>query len=366
VLARLSTRDVRNLAPLDLELSPAGVAVVGDNGHGKTNLLEAIAYLNLLRSMRGSRDGDVIGFGAEACLVRGQTGGPAARTITVAIDRASRSKRVTVDGVESRRLADALGTVPSVLVSPSDVALIAGGPGERRRYLDVLLALTDGHYLQALTRYRGALERRNAALRRGGGAAADEAAVWEPALARYGAVVVVARAAWVATWGDRVAERCAALGERQPVAVSYRSALAAVAGGGAAAVETALGEALARRRGHDVVRGVTHDGPHRDDLVLTLDGRELRAFGSSGQQRTAAIALRMAEAETWRAHLGAPPLFLLDDPFAELDADRSRRILASLESAGLGQVVLVVPRDEDIPSAFTGLERRRMRQGVLT
>ncbi|MCU0650035.1 MAG: DNA replication and repair protein RecF [Gemmatimonadaceae bacterium] len=367
MLATLVARDFRNLAPLELRLAPQGLAVVGDNGHGKTNLLEAIAYANLLRSIRGTRDVDVIRFGAPSCDLRAERGGDDARaTITIGIDRATRTKRVRVDGVETRRLASALGTIPSVLVSPSDVALIAGGPAERRRYLDVLLALTDATYLHALTRYRAALERRNGALRRGAHADLDEVASWEPALAHHGGQLVAARARWVATWASRFAERCEALGEETPVALSYRTSIGETADITATHAREALAAALAARRAHDVRRALTHDGPHRDELVIVLGERELRAFGSSGQQRTAAIALRMCEAATWRGHLGHPPLFLLDDPFAELDAGRARRILESFEAAGLGQVVLVVPREVDIPEAFTRLDRARMQHGVLS
>ena len=113
-------------------------------------------------------------------------------------------------------------------------------------------------------------------------------------------------------------------------------------------------------------RGLTHAGPHRDDLALTLDGRELRAFGSAGQQRTAAIALRLLEAETLDQRLGAAPLFLLDDPFAELDVRRSARILELLAEQGMGQTLLTVPRESDIPPALTGLARWRIAAGVVT
>jgi len=123
--------------------------------------------------------------------------------------------------------------------------------------------------------------------------------------------------------------------------------------------------ALESKRGLDLRRGLTHAGPHRDDLALTLDGRELRAFGSAGQQRTAAIALRLLEGETLRERLGAAPLLLLDDPFAELDARRSARILELLAEQGMGQTLLTVPREGDIPPALTQLARWRIADGVL-
>jgi DNA replication and repair protein RecF len=136
-------------------------------------------------------------------------------------------------------------------------------------------------------------------------------------------------------------------------------------------VAAALLDALAAKRALDVRRGVTHAGPHRDDLELTLAGaegtpRELRGFASAGQQRTAAIALRILEGETLRDACGAAPVFLLDDPFAELDVRRSGRILALLADTGLGQTILAVPRESDIPPELTRLERWRIADGVLT
>nr|MBA3405161.1 DNA replication and repair protein RecF [Gemmatimonadaceae bacterium] len=128
---------------------------------------------------------------------------------------------------------------------------------------------------------------------------------------------------------------------------------------------SALAESFEKQRRMDIKRGLTHSGPHRDDLALTLNGRELRLFGSAGQQRTAAIALRMLESATLREARGIEPMLLLDDPFAELDARRSARILALLRSEGLGQTLLVVPRESDIPSELLDLERRWIHGGVV-
>jgi DNA replication and repair protein RecF len=130
--------------------------------------------------------------------------------------------------------------------------------------------------------------------------------------------------------------------------------------------EEQLARALGAQRANDIRRGLTHAGPHRDDLELTLGGRELRLFGSGGQQRTAAIALRMLEGATLRTRFGAEPLLLLDDPFAELDARRSSRILELLRDAGLGQTILAVPRSSDIPPELTRLDRWRVSAGELS
>lgn len=366
--ARLSTlvvRDFRNIAHAEVALPAEGIAVVGENGQGKTNLVEAIAYLRLLRSFRGARDRDLIRHGAPAFHLAAAVRACAAHRVSAAVDRAGR-KRITLDGGEPERLTDALDALPSVSFSPRDVDLVTGAPAERRRYLDITLALTSAPYLHALRHYRGALARRNAALReaaRGGRAsreAAGTAAVWEPALAEHGAVLVRARRAWVAEHAGAFQAQCGAIGERAVASLGY-------AGSAAASDDPreALRAQLERQREQDLRRGLTHAGPHRDDLTLTLDGHDLRGVGSAGQQRTAAIVLRMLEAATHRDATGTTPLLLLDDPFAELDRRRTARILDLLGGIGAGQCVLCVPREDEIPAHFTRLARWRVQDGAF-
>ena len=383
-LRRLTVRDFRNLERVDLAVPPDGLTIVGENGHGKTNLLESVYYLELLRSVRGARDADLVRFGANGFHVAAEVAVPAGeagtaradrvlvREVGVGFERATKRKRVRIDGAEVPRLSDALGAVPSVIFSPGDVVLVAGSPSERRRYLDVALALTSRRYLSALQAYRGALVRRNAALRDAlrSGRGEGRASVWEPQLAEHGAVLWTERRRWVRQHAEAFAQLCAAIGERSPMRLRYATALdvPAVATDDEAvpAAREALERALADKRPLDLKRGLTHAGPHRDDLELAMGGRDLRLFGSAGQQRTAAIALRMLEAATLRDHVGSAPLFLLDDPFAELDARRAHRILALLGDAGLGQVLLVVPRASDVPAELTRLPRAGIQDGVLS
>ncbi len=365
-LTHLSVRDFRNLARVELAPPPAGLVVIGENGQGKTNLLEAIYYLQILRSSRGARDQDLVRFGAEAFHIGATVDTDTCHEIGAGFERAGKRKRVRLDGDIPERMSDALGALPSVMFSPADVELISGSPTVRRRFLDIMLALTARGYLASLQRYRGALARRNAALRdalrsgRGSASSVASVAVWEAPLAEHGAVLWAERRAWVSSAEERFGTFCAEIGETAPVRVRYASSIPWASDGA-----TALAAALEERRPHDLRRGLTHVGPHRDDLVVTLDGRDLRVFGSGGQQRTAAIALRMLEAATFRERTGRAPLFLLDDPFAELDARRSARILGMLQRHGLGQTMLVVPRESDIPPELTTLERMRMDAGEL-
>ena len=339
-LGRLVARGFRNLAPLDLAIPPQGVALLGPNGAGKTNLLEAVAYPVLFRSFRGAADAEVARFGGNGFHVAvhfgaAEPGRQAAATWTAA----TRTKRITVDDAPIRTLAEAAGRWLTVAFLPTDTGLAAGAPGERRGFLDRMLALADAGYLRALARYRQALARRNAALRRGEVASA---AAFEAALAGAGAVVVAARRAWVARMGEAFAREFAGLGEALPVGLAY-------AGDEALADEGAWPARFAAARERDRQRGMTTVGPHRDDLRLLLGGRALGTYGSTGQQRSAAIALKLLELETLAAARGEQPALILDDVFAELDQERQTRLARRLTAGGVRQALLSSPRREEIP-----------------
>jgi len=363
-IATLAFRDFRNFAQLALTLPESGMAIIGDNGQGKTNLLEGVYYFSLLRSVRGARDTDVVRFDAPGFFIEAAMRTPEYHTMAIGFERTGKRKRVRRDGVVLDRLSDALGALPAVMFSPTDVELVAGSPSARRRFLDIMLALSSRGYLGALQQYRAALERRNSALReaaRRGQAVGAAIEVWERPLAEHGAMLVRSRRAWVRQVTKRFAERCEAIGERARTELRYETTVDP----NAESLDLALSEALAARRASDLRHGLTQVGPHRDDLVMLLEGRELRTFGSAGQQRTAAIALRTLEAETLRDARGASPVFLLDDPFAELDQRRASRVLQLLREIGLGQTLLAVPREGDIPSGLLELPRYRVTGGTV-
>jgi DNA replication and repair protein RecF len=355
-VVRIEARGFRNLTCLDLALPPAGAVFLGPNGHGKTNLLELLYYPVLFRSFRGARDAELVRFGDETFFVRLTLAGDSSPDTTIEAGFAAdgRRKRVAVDGLETSRVTDALGAWLAVAFQPADVGLVSGGAGERRRYLDRVLSLASAGYLRALREYRGALDQRNAALRQRQG---EIAWAFDPVLARAGAELVAHRLRWAAEYGPAWAAACAALGEPAPVELRYRGR-AELADAGAWA------GALSTHRHRDLTQGATTVGPHRDDLTLLLDGVPLRVAGSTGQQRTAAIALKLCERDTIRSERGTDPALLLDDVFAELDRDRQDRLAARLDLGGPAQVFVTAPRRDELPPGLD-LEPMGVRGGAV-
>lgn len=353
-LERLIARGFRNLDDLDRELPAAGVALVGPNGQGKTNLLEALYYPVLFRSLRGAPDPEVARFGGRGLHVEAHVAGAQGGVVAATFTLAGRKKRITVRGEEIGRLADAIGSWLAVAFLPVDVGLAGGPAAERRGFLDRLLALADRRYYMALARYRAALAQRNTALRQ---ERPELARAFDGVLADAGAVVVGARLRWVEQAAARFAAELDALGQAGAVCLRYhgRAELA-----DAEAWVAALDQSAARDR----ARGATAVGPHRDDLVLELGGRPLRSVGSTGQQRTAAVALKLLELETLAAARGTEPALLLDDVFAELDIERQRRLARRLGAGPARQVFVTAPRADELPPAID-LETWRVEDGKV-
>jgi DNA replication and repair protein RecF len=342
---RITARGFRNLADLDLQLPAAGAAVLGPNGHGKTSLIELLAYPVLWRSVRCSADADLVQFGAEAFHFRIDfEAADRPRTVEAGYLKAGRRKRLLVDGEEQRRLGSAIGHWTAVTFLPTDLALIQGPATERRRYLDQLLSLAHPAYLGHLSRYRAALAQRNAALRQGQFALAE---AFGPALGRHGAELVRARAEWTAGTAEAFAMECAGLGETAGAHLEYRGRMDL-------ADPDAWAAALRGAWPRDQQLRATSVGPHRDDLLVAVGGRPARDFASTGQQRTAAIGLRLCELTTLAAARGDQPVLLLDDVFAELDDDRQERLAARLTAADqpARQVFVTAPRRDELPDGM--------------
>jgi len=371
-LSELSLRHFRNLRNQELELPSEGVALIGDNAQGKSNFLEAIYYLETLRSFRGARDAQMVSFGDDVFRVVGTTQGgadePRGAQIAAAFQKKGKRKKVSIDGVEPDRLTDALGHFSAVIFSPADVDLVSGGPSERRRFLDIVLALNEPGYVGALSDYKKILIRRNAALK--ARQPTSLVSVWDQGLVRAGAEVMVARRDWIMTRADAFDDYYARVSGGRRARMTYRPNVQLDDTTNVEAAQEAFREALLGARDREERRGVTLVGPHRDDLRLHLcdEGEELdlRDYGSGGQRRTAALALRLVEAMTIRERRSRRPMILLDDVFAELDGGRSERILELMEGEDTGQVVLTAPKEADVRLRRDALPRWRIQGGEIT
>ncbi|MCH7718344.1 MAG: DNA replication/repair protein RecF [Chloroflexi bacterium] len=350
----LSLTNFRNYRRQEMTLGQGPSLLLGDNAQGKSNLVEALFLLATTRSERAQTDGELIHWDALGdpqpvarvtaqverregplqleVIVAARAQGPDAATARTR-GRVLASKRLRVNGV-ARRQQDMVGQLTAVLFTTRDLELIDGAPSERRRFLDVTLSQLDPAYLQALQRYGKVITQRNALLRRiqDGAASPDELTFWDGELARDGGALLQQRSVAVAALAEHAREAHRRLsGGQEELTVTYQPRLEGWDGSPSGAQpEAALQEALAAGRRRDIAAGVTLTGPHRDDLTFALNGVAAASFASRGQQRTAALALRLAEARFMAERKGDLPVVLLDDVLSELDENRRHAVLASL------------------------------------
>lgn len=337
----LRLEDFRNYDRLQLDLERGLNFFVGPNGSGKTSVLEAVSYLSVARSLRGASDNEVVRWGRSGFGVGADCGGEgSSRTIVLRYEKGA-GKSVTIDGEAVGRLADLLGIVRVAWFSPEDTWITKGGPGERRRFLDMALCQLDPVYLNELSSYRRALRQRNEALLSW---APDEESdrivnVWTERLKSHGSVVIARRLGFLPRLRDEVARFHREIsGGGDEIDIRYRSGALERCGGesgDAALEETAerFERALAAVEADERRRGFTLVGPHRDDLEVRLSGRVLRTFGSQGQHRTAAIALKLGEASVLDAG-GGGVVVLLDDILSELDDERGSALVGIVSEFG--------------------------------
>lgn len=320
--------DFRSYHDAALTFAPGLTAVVGSNGEGKTNLVEAIAFLATTSSFRGAPNDAMVRVGAEQAVVRA-TAEREQRSLLIEAELAVTGRtRVQVNRQRLARSKDLLGALRVSVFSPDDLELVKGGPAERRRFLDDLLVALHPRNDQLRSDLDRVLKQRNALLRQAGGRLTDEVT------------------ATLDVWDDRLAAAGDAIGQARTALVdSLRGGLAGsyqVVAGTDVAVDAVyepewlaegLGAALAAARTDDVRRGVTTIGPHRDELHLSIGGLPARTHASQGEHRSLAFAMRMTGHTLVTEAVGVPPVLILDDVFSELDPGRSRALLDAIPVA---------------------------------
>lgn len=387
-LRSLTLDQFRSYAHCALTLDPGLTLVLGDNAQGKTNLLEAIYLLAVMRSPRAVSDGELIAWSAPAPPVARVAGvgvgseGDVEVEIAIAARRATDGsvlrtkagaplvgKRVRRNGI-ARLAGDVVGAMPAVLFTTLDIAIVTGSPGTRRRYLDFTVAQSDRAYARSLGRYDKAVAQRNALLKRiaQGQASLEELGPWDDAVVEEGGTIIAGRArvvAELAAIAPRYQTRLAAgRGERLEIAYAPALARAGFEGESVEAARAALRAALRTLRARESGAGTTLAGPHRDDVFFTLDGRAAGSYGSRAQQRSLALALRLAEADVLRTRRGEEPILLLDDVFSELDDRRRAAVIEATQ--GAEQLLLTGTDPGHIPAGISAAARWRVAEGRLS
>ena len=351
-LKEIDIFNFKNIGSARLDFTPGVNALLGNNGMGKSNLLEAIHLLCMARPMHTLPDNALINHEADAMMVKGNfltdTGGDDEISCGIAKGKGKKMKR---NGKEYTRLSEHIGRYPVVTVTPDDHKLVTGAGEERRKLMDMVISQADASYLTSLIRYTRSLESRNRMLRAG----VKDNLLYESienVMEENAAAIHKSRAQWVERMAPVVENIYSRLaGKAEPVSMSYRSQLNG----------TTLNKLLDERRQKDMVLGYTSGGIHRDDLEITLDSHSLRSLGSQGQLKTFTVALRLAIFDFLKQEKGITPLLLLDDIFDKLDASRVENIMKEVTTPGIfGQIFITDTNRKHLDDILSGMSGSSM------
>ena len=321
IIRDLKCADFRNYEYLSLDFSPGINVLYGDNAQGKTNILEAIYVCATSRSHRGTKDREMIRFDCEEGHLRMTA---EKKEVPLRIDihlKKGRGKGVAVNGMPIRKLSELFGLVNVIFFSPEDLSIVKNSPAERRRFMDMELCQLDPYYTYDLTNYNKALMQRNKLLKEMEGRPdlADTLSVWDEQLVKFGVGVIRRRKEFIEELNVILEEVHTSLtGGKEKLILQYRPNVVS---------EEKFLSSLRTGKIRDMGAGTTLSGPHRDDMDFSANDIDVRHFGSQGQQRTAALSLKLAEIELVKKKTGDFPVLLLDDVFSELDAGRQSHLL---------------------------------------
>ena len=356
-LAHLRLRDFRNYPRLDADIAPGFHLLLGDNAQGKTNILEAVYLMATLRSFRGVGGAQMIRHGQKGYFVGGNVVGQGEHEIK--IYWSVRERKLALDGQPVKKLTDYLGVLRTVVFCTEDLQLVKGAARARRRFLDLLLAQTQPGYLPLLQRYMRAVRARNALLKHSRLGGTDEAALdsFSQELVKLGDEIIRARRELAPKFSPlaRLAYRRIS-SDAEELRIEYQPS-----------VKKDFAVELAQSRAREQTYRSMLVGPHRDDLQLLLNEKSAAQFGSEGQKRTLAIALKMAQAEYLAGIHGSPPILLIDDVMGELDEKRRGGFLPLLEHARkAGGQVFMTATEEDWPRELgRDLQRWDVKAGAV-
>ncbi len=350
ILKSLALTDFKNIASAHLDLSPKINCFLGNNGMGKSNVLDALYLLSFCKSFTGVTDTQLIRRGCAFAMASGNYSRRGLDEDLAAVIRPGRRKSFRRCGKEYKRLTDHIGAFPLVLLSPADMNLIAGEPAERRRFLDQIAGQSDLRYLEALIRYNEATDSRNRLLRAESNDN-DLFVALEMQMDAAGTYICRRRAACIEALAPVFRKYYAGIAGSEEPAVDYAPSMRENAG-----IPGAIADKLAASRDRDRILGYTASGPHRDDIAMFLDGAPVRRIASQGQTKTYTSALRFAQYELLRHNLGINPLLLLDDIFDKLDANRVESIIATVAyNNQFGQIFITDTNRRHLDETIRGI-----------
>ncbi len=337
-LGNITFRNFRNYESLHLQFSAGVNLIAGQNAQGKTNILEGIYFLSTAKSHRTNRDDELIQRGKQWFYLKGQVSSGSLSTVVEITNACGEKKKVKINGKSQEKISSVIGRINVVMFSPEDLSLVKGAPSERRRFLDILISRISPSYLHALQEYYSALSQRNELLKsiRDKEVAADSLDSWNVLLIKSGSEIMRQRVSIISDLAQLARERHKQLTSgREELYIEYRSQFEMgnspylVSPGTRKVADSKPGmeevyeKSLDSVVSSDIKYGSTSVGPHRDDLIFTIDGVDARKFCSQGQQRTAVLSLKLANLELMSKNLDEYPIVLLDDVTSELDENRT-------------------------------------------
>lgn len=322
-LSRVQLKNFRNYSACDVRLDKGVNVIFGDNAQGKTNLIEAIFFSCVGRSPRTSKDKELIKWNEDAAYIKLFAAKDCGNTEIETYLTHTENKRISVNGMPIARIGELMGTISVVFFSPDELKIVKDGPSDRRKFMDIDLSQMSRAYFYDLAKYNRILSQRNKLLK-SGAAKEDTLHVWDLQLSECGARIAVARKSFI----DKLKPHAKSIHEfltegKETLFVEYDG----IAGEDIKDVEAILLKDLEAGRERDLRLCYTTAGVHKDDITLKIGTTDIRTYGSQGQQRTAALSLKLAELEIFRSEIGEPPILILDDVLSELDKSRQQKLL---------------------------------------
>lgn len=329
----LSIKNFRNHTDTTISPAPGINILVGANAQGKTNLLEVLYLVCVGRGWRTNKDKELINFAADTSTIKA-TAGKSYGNVEIEIKLAKNAKKaISINQIPIHKMSELLGQINCVFFSPDELRLIKEAPTDRRRFMDIDISQIDKAYFYALVRYNKILAQRNALLKSSSEDIIRGLEIWDAELAKHGAVVMARRQRFIEQLKEYLEDAHQKLTNgKEKIEISYECKYLFInnINQDSSALEPILLESLKKSREKDMRLKTTTIGPHRDDIYLSINGQDVRAFASQGQQRTLALSLKLAELELFKIETGEAPIILLDDVFSELDINRQTNLLNSL------------------------------------